>query len=181
MIERMLASFDQAFGIKFVAIRYFNAAGAALDGSIGEDHPQESHLIPLAIKAAIEGREFQIFGDNYNTSDGTCVRDYIHVLDLVETHSLALKKLMAGAQSNYYNAGVGQGYSNKEIIEMIKKVTSLDFKVNVGPRRQGDADVLFASIDKIKKDFGWQPKYGLKEIIETAYQWHKSHPKGYEE
>ena len=181
MIERMLASFDQAFGIKFVAIRYFNAAGAALDGSIGEDHPQDSHLIPLATKAAIEGREFQIFGDNYNTSDGTCVRDYIHVLDLVETHSLALKKLMAGAQSNYYNAGVGQGYSNKEIIEMIKKVTSLDFKVNVGPRRQGDADVLFASIDKIKKDFGWQPKYGLKEIIETAYQWHKSHPKGYEE
>ena len=173
MIEKMLEWYDQAYGLKFISIRYFNAAGAALDGSIGEDHPQESHLIPLIIKAGLRGDKFTIFGHDYKTPDGTCIRDYIHVLDLVETHRIALKKLLGGAQSNFYNAGVGRGYSNKEVIEMVEKVTGLTINLEYGSRREGDADSLYASIDKIKKDFGWQPKYDLKEIIKSAYLWHQ--------
>jgi len=173
MIEKMLEWYDQAYGLKFISIRYFNAAGAALDGSIGEDHPEESHLIPLIIKAGLRGDKFTIFGNDYKTPDGTCIRDYIHVLDLVETHGIALKKLLGGAQSNFYNAGVGRGYSNKEVIEMVEKVTGLTINLEYGSRREGDADSLYASIDKIKKDFGWQPKYDLKEIIKSAYLWHQ--------
>lgn len=179
MIERMLECYDKAYGLKFMAIRYFNAAGAALDGSIGEDHPEESHLIPLIIKAGLKSEKFTVFGNDYETNDGTCIRDYIHVLDLVETHEIALRKLLGGSESNFYNAGVGRGYSNNEVVEMVKKVTGLSINVEYGPRREGDADSLYASIDKIKKDFIWQPKYGLKEIIETSYMWHKSHPMGY--
>lgn len=178
-IEKMLSWCEAAWGLKFINIRYFNAAGAALDGSIGEDHPDESHLVPLAIKAALNRKEFTIFGDDYNTPDGTCIRDYIHVIDLAKSHTLALKALLKGAESNYYNAGSGKGYSNKEVVEMIKKVTGLNLKVKIGPRRPGDADKLYASITKIKKELGWRPKYGLKEIIEMAYLWHKSHPEGY--
>lgn len=181
MIERMLAWCDKAWGLKYTNIRYFNAAGAALDGSIGEDHPKESHLIPLAVKAAMKGCEFKIFGKDYNTPDGTCVRDYIHVLDLAKAHTLALKYLIHGGKSNYFNAGVGKGYSNRQVIEMIKKVTGLNFKVKYTARRPGDADVLCASNKKIKKELGWKPEYGLKEIIETAYLWHKKHPKGYKD
>jgi len=173
MIEKMLEWYDQAYGLKFISIRYFNAAGAALDGSIGEDHPEESHLIPLIIKAGLKGEKFTIYGNDYKTPDGTCIRDYIHVLDLVETHRIALKKLLGGAQSNFYNAGVGRGYSNKEVIEMVEKVTGLTINLEYGPRREGDADSLYASTDKIKKDFGWQPKYDLKEIIKSAYLWHQ--------
>ncbi len=179
MTERMLLWFDKAYGLKFVSIRYFNAAGAALDGSIGSDQPNESHLIPLVLKAALESKEFIIFGGDYKTADGTCVRDYVHVLDLADSHVLALKALMNGAESNFYNAGQGKGYSNKQVVEMIKKVTDLDFKVKIGLRRPGDTAALIASIDKIKKDLGWKPKYGLREIIESAYKWHKSHPNGY--
>ena len=181
MVERMLPWFDEAHGLKFISIRYFNAAGAALDGSIGVDQPNESHLIPRALVAALKREKFAIFGGDYKTVDGTCVRDYIHVLDLADIHVLALKALMDGAESNFYNAGYGQGYSNKQIVEMIKKVTGLDFKVEIGPRRAGDTAALVASIDKIKRDFDWKPKYGLKEIIESAYLWHKNHPNGYEE
>lgn len=179
MVERMLYWFDKAHDLKFMSIRYFNAAGAALDGSIGSDQPNESHLIPNALVAALKGEEFTIFGGDYKTPDGTCVRDYIHVLDLADTHVLALKALIKGAKSNFYNAGQGKGYSNKQVVGMIKKVTGLDFKVKIGPRRPGDTAALVASIDKIKKDFGWKPKYGLREIIESAYKWHKSHPNGY--
>ncbi len=181
MIEKFLSWCDKAWGLKSMSIRYFNAAGAALDGSIGEDHPNESHLIPLAMKAALKGREFIVFGNDYDTPDGTCVRDYIHVIDLAKTHTLALQALLTGAKSNYYNAGVGKGYSNLEVVEMIKKVTGLEWKVKMGPRRPGDADVLYASVAKIKKDLGWKPKYGLKEIIETAYKWHRKHPRGYDD
>jgi UDP-glucose 4-epimerase len=179
IMEKMLEDYDKAYDLKSISIRYFNAAGASLDGEIGEAHPDESHLIPNAIKAAIEGKEITIFGNDYKTPDGTCIRDYIHVLDLVDTHTLALKALINGASSNTYNAGIGWGYSNKEVVEMIKEVTGIDVKINYGPRREGDSDALYASIDKIKKDFNWQPKYGLKEIIETAYKWHKNHPSGY--
>jgi UDP-glucose 4-epimerase len=179
ILERMLEDYDAAYGTKFIAIRYFNAAGAALDGTIGEDHPEESHLIPNIIKKALNGEEIEIFGNDYDTSDGTNIRDYIHVLDLVETHSIAMEKLMEGGESNIYNAGIGKGYSNKEILDMVKNTLEIELKIKYGPRRLGDADALYASIEKIKKDFSWTPKYGLKEIIESAAIWHKSHPSGY--
>jgi UDP-glucose 4-epimerase len=179
MIERMLEAYDKAYGLKFMAIRYFNAAGAALDGEIGEDHPEESHLIPQIIKAGLKGEKFTVFGNDYGTEDGTCIRDYIHVLDLVKTHEIALRKLLGGSGSNFYNAGVGRGYSNNEVVEAVKKVTGLTINVNYGPRRKGDADSLYASIDKIKKDFNWSPKYSLEDIVKSAYEWHKKHPNGY--
>ncbi len=179
ILERMLEDYDAAYGIKFISIRYFNAAGAALDGSIGEDHPLESHLIPNIIKKALKGEEIEIFGNDYNTPDGTNIRDYIHVLDLVETHSIAIQKLIEGAGSNFYNAGIGRGYSNKEILDTVRQSMGIDLKIKYVPRRQGDADALFASIEKIQKDFSWTPKYGIKEIVETALTWHKSHPSGY--
>jgi UDP-glucose 4-epimerase len=162
-----------------VGLRYFNAAGAALDGSIGEAHPEESHLIPNLVKKTLKGEEIEIFGNDYKTPDGTNVRDYIHVLDLVETHSIAMQKLLDGAQSAFYNAGIGRGYSNKEVIDVVKDVTGMDLKIKYGPKREGDADALYASIDKIKKDFGWQPRYSITDIIKTAYLWHNTHPSGY--
>ncbi len=180
MMERMLEDYDAAYGIKFISIRYFNAAGAALDGSLGEAHPEESHLIPNVMKSVIAGNEFTLFGGDYKTPDGTCIRDYIHVLDLVETHSLAMKMLLEGGDSNFYNAALGHGYSNKEVIEMIEKVTGLSVKMKIADKRMGDADALYASNEKIKRDLNWTPKYGLKEIVETAYKWHVSHPQGYE-
>jgi len=181
IMERMLEDYDSAYGLKFISIRYFNAAGAALDGSIGEDHSNESHLIPLAIKAALKDEEFTVFGNDYQTPDGTCIRDYIHVLDLVENHTLALEKLLSGAESNFYNAGVGKEYSNKEVLQMIEEVAGKKMKVKYGPRRQGDADSLYASNEKIKKELGWRPKYDLQKIVETAFLWHKTHPNGYKE
>src|SRR3989344_1168215 len=179
IMENILKDVDAAYGIKFMSIRYFNAAGGALDGAIGEDHPNESHLIPNLIKAALADKEIEIFGNDYDTPDGTNVRDYIHVLDLVETHAIALTKLFEGAKSDFYNAGIGKGYSNKEVIKVVEEVTGLTVKVKYGPRRKGDADSLYASIDKIKKALNWETKYGLREIVESAYRWHSSHPKGY--
>lgn len=181
MIEKMLPWYEKAYGMKFVSIRYFNAAGAALDGSIGEDHPEESHLIPLALNAAIEEKEFTIFGNDYDTKDGTCVRDYIHVLDLVENHTMALSYLFDNGKSNYFNAGVGRGYSNNEVIKTIEEVTGKKMKIKYGQRRKGDADSLFASNEKIKKVLGWEAKYDLKKIIETAYLWHTKNPEGFKE
>lgn len=179
MMERMLEDFDEAYGIKSISIRYFNAAGAALDGSIGEAHPNESHLIPNVISKALNGEEVEIFGDDYDTSDGTCVRDYIHVLDLVENHALALDHLIKNKRSDVFNAGVGRGYSNKEVITEIEKVSGLKVNVKFGSRRQGDANELYASCEKIKKVLGWSPKYNLEDIIASAYLWHKNHPNGY--
>lgn len=178
-MERMLEDYDIAYGTKFISIRYFNAAGAALDGSIGEDHPEESHLIPNVIKAGLKGGEFTLFGNNYDTPDGTCVRDYIHVLDLVEAHSIAMQKLISGAESTFYNAGMGLGYSNKEVISSIEKVMGIKINVKVLDRRQGDANSLYADIGKIESDLGWKPKYSLDDIVQTAYLWHKGHPSGY--
>ena len=179
MIEKILFWLNRAYGLNFCAIRYFNAAGAAVDGSIGEDHPEESHLIPNLIKAGVKGSEMTIFGNDYPTQDGTCVRDYIHVLDLAEAHTLALMKLANEGGRDFYNAGVGKGYSNKEVIDMVKKVTGLTLKVSYGPKREGDAASLYASSDKLRRELVWEPKYALKEIIETAYKWHKGHPQGY--
>jgi len=179
MMERILEDYDLAYGLKFVSLRYFNAAGGAVDGSIGEAHNQESHLIPNIIKAVLSGSEFTLFGNDYDTPDGTCVRDYIHVLDLVDNHLMALEKLMEGSGSSVYNVGMGRGYSNKEVIQVVEEVTGMTVSVKVSPRREGDANALYASIDKIKKELGWEPKYTLTDIVKSAYLWHKSHPHGY--
>ena len=179
IFERMADDFDLAYGLKYVVFRYFNAAGAALDGSIGEAHSGESHLIPNIISKALKGEKVEIFGDDYDTQDGTCVRDYIHVLDLVDAHALALKALSDDKESNVYNIGIGKGYSNKEVIKEIENAGNLKINVKFGPRRNGDANILYASIDKIKAELGWSPKYDLDKIIETALLWHKNNPHGF--
>lgn len=179
MLERIADDYDLAYGLKYIAFRYFNAAGAALDGSIGEAHLEESHLIPNIIVKALKNEEVVIFGNDYETPDGTCVRDYIHVLDLVEVHELGLQLLEKNKESNIFNVGIGNGYSNNEIIKMVEKLTNLKVNVKYGPRRSGDADSLFASNEKIKKVLNWSPKYDLEKIIETALLWHKSHPNCY--
>lgn len=177
-IERMLHWLDLSHNMKSICIRYFNAAGASLDGSIGENHPSESHLIPILIKCALDKKKATIFGNDYKTEDGTCVRDYVHVLDLAKAHVLAINDLLNGGESKQVNAGTGKGYSNKQIFEEIKRVVG-SFDMEYGPRRPGDADSLYAKVTKIKKELGWEAKFGLTEIIESAYKWHKKHPEGY--
>lgn len=179
MLERIADDYDLAYGIKYMSLRYFNAAGAALDGSIGEAHPEESHLIPNIISKALKNEEVHIFGNDYDTEDGTCVRDYIHVLDLVEAHAIALDKLSFGSKSNIYNIGIGKGYSNNEVIKMVEQIGNIKINVVYDPKREGDANSLFASTEKIKRDMNWIPKFGLDKIIETALLWHKLHPTGY--
>lgn len=180
-MERMMAWFDQVLGIKYVSLRYFNAAGAHESGKIGEDHRPESHLIPLIIQAALGQRpSIQVFGDDYNTPDGTCVRDYIHVGDLADAHLRAVDYLQRGGDSNVFNLGNGQGFSVKEVIETVKSVTGRDFPVVISPRRAGDPAVLIASSDKARNVLGWQPSRGkLEDIIESAWAWHSNHPDGY--
>jgi UDP-glucose 4-epimerase len=181
MFETILGWYDRLFGIKNVCLRYFNAAGASLDGSIGEDHTPETHLIPLAMQVALGQREKQVvFGDDYKTPDGTNIRDYIHVLDLASAHIKAWESLQEKNQSDGFNVGTSQGYSVKEILGMIKKVTGIDFKVEIGPRRPGDPDAVYADNSKIKKVLGWEPKYSdLETIIKTAWNWHQNHPQGF--
>ncbi|GJM81588.1 UDP-glucose 4-epimerase GalE [Paenibacillus sp. HMSSN-139] len=157
-MERMMAWFDQVLGIKYVSLRYFNAAGAHESGKIGEDHRPESHLIPLIIQAALGQRpSIQVFGDDYNTGDGTCVRDYIHVSDLADAHLRAVDHLLGGGESDVFNLGNGQGFSVKEVIETVKDVTGRDFPVVISPRRAGDPAVLIASSDKARRVLGWNP------------------------
>lgn len=179
IMERILSDYDDAYGVKSIAIRYFNAAGAALDGSKGEAHPEESHLIPNILTKALKDEEVEIFGDDYETPDGTCVRDYIHVLDLAENHTLALEYLSQNQKSDVFNAGIGKGYSNKEVIQEVEKVMGQKLKVKYGPRRPGDANELYASNQKMKDALNWEPKYELSDIIKSAYLWHKDHPEGY--
>ncbi|WP_019242598.1 MULTISPECIES: UDP-glucose 4-epimerase GalE [Bacillus] len=183
MMEKMMKWADESYGIRYVSLRYFNVAGASLDGKIGEDHRIETHIIPLVLQTALGLREnITIFGDDYDTEDGTCIRDYIHVVDLVEAHILALEYLMKGNESNIFNLGSGNGYSVKEIIDTAKKVTGLPIHVLQGERRVGDPSRLIASSKKAKEILGWNPKYtNSKEIIETAWNWHKKHPNGYGE
>lgn len=180
-MERMMAWFDQVLGIKYVSLRYFNAAGAHESGKIGEDHRPESHLIPLIIQAALGQRpSIQVFGDDYNTGDGTCIRDYIHVSDLADAHLRAVDHLLNGGESDVFNLGNGQGFSVKEVIETVKQVTGRDFPVVISPRRAGDPAVLIASSDKARRVLGWNPtRNKLSSIIESAWQWHNSHPNGY--
>ncbi len=180
-IEGMLKWCDAAYGIHYAALRYFNAAGSNTDVCIGEDHNPESHLIPLVMKTALGKREFiGIYGNDYPTPDGTCIRDYIHVRDLVEAHLLALEHLEQTGESGIYNLGSGGGFSVKEIIEAARKVTKKPIPVKVEPRRAGDPSILIASNDKAAAVLGWIPTRGLEEILNDAWAWHQSHPNGYD-
>lgn len=182
MIEKMLADYDMAYEMRYVALRYFNAAGASLSGKIGEDHNPESHLIPLVLKTAQGVRsQVAVFGTDYPTADGTCVRDYIHVCDLAKAHVLALQHLMRGGASRVYNLGSENGFSVRQIIDSAKKVTGVDFTVVEEERSAGDPAVLIASSAKIRQELGWVPEHSsVQEVISTAWQWHQQHPHGYE-
>lgn len=181
IVEKILNWCDHAYGIKYTTLRYFNAAGAHINGKIGEDHSPETHLIPLILDVALGKRDkIMIFGDDYNTKDGSCIRDYIHVSDLASAHSLALERLMGGGESRVYNLGNGTGFSVKEIIEIARKVTGHPIPAEVAPRRAGDPAVLIASSDKAVDELHWMPQFNSVEtIIETAWKWHKNHPNGY--
>ncbi|QZY55558.1 UDP-glucose 4-epimerase GalE [Crassaminicella profunda] len=182
-MERMMKWFDQAYGIKYVSLRYFNAAGAHGGGMIGEAHRPETHLIPLILQVPLGKRnKIYMFGDDYPTKDGTCVRDYIHVMDLAEAHYLAWEYLRKGESSDIFNLGNGNGYSVKEVIEMTRKVTGYDICAEVKERRTGDPAILIASSEKAKRILGWKPKYdSLEKIIIDAWKWHRNYPKGYDE
>lgn len=181
-LEGILEAYDRAYGLRYISLRYFNAAGADPEGEIGEDHQPESHLIPIILQTALGLRnEIQLFGTDYPTPDGTCIRDYIHIADLSQAHLLALESLFGGAPSNIYNLGNGQGYSNLEVIETARKITGRTIKVREGQRRPGDPTILVASSDRIKAELGWKPKYPkLEEIMATAWNWHLHHPNGFQ-
>lgn len=180
-MERMFYWTQQAYGLKYVSLRYFNACGAHISGKIGEAHNPETHLIPIILQAANGTRDhISIFGTDYNTPDGTCIRDYIHVTDLAQAHILAVEYLLNGGESNIFNLGNGVGFSVREVIETAKKVTGKDIKVVEEDRRAGDPAILIASSDKAKNILGWKPEYDdLSTIIETAWKWHSTHLNGY--
>lgn len=176
MVEKILADFDSAYGLKSICLRYFNAAGADPSGQLGEDHSPETHLIPLVLLTALGQRDhISIFGTDYPTPDGTCIRDYIHVLDLADAHLLALKYLQKHNKSEIFNLGNGSGFSVKEVIDVAKKISGKDFQVKMEDRRAGDPAVLIGSTEKAEKILGWQPtRNNLETIIEDAYKWHKT-------
>lgn len=179
-IERALPHFDRAYGLRSVTLRYFNAAGADPDGELGEDHHPEVHVIPRAIDAALARDSFQVFGDDYDTPDGTCLRDYIHVTDLAAAHALALEALRGGAASATYNLGNGRPTSVRAVLEAVERVTGRAVPFTMGARRPGDPAVLFASSDRIKRELGWRPQYeDIAIIVETAWRWREAHPQGY--
>ena len=175
MVERMLADFDLAYGLRSISLRYFNAAGADPDTEIGEDHDPETHLIPLAIQAALGQRdELTVFGSDYETPDGTCVRDYVHVTDLAEAHVTALKALVGGARTTAYNLGIGRGHSVQEVISAVRRVAGRRFPVKNGPRRPGDPARLVADPSKAMAELGWHARIvDLDEIVRTAWRWHQ--------
>ncbi|ACF12520.1 UDP-glucose 4-epimerase [Chloroherpeton thalassium ATCC 35110] len=176
MVEKILDDYDHAYDLRSVRLRYFNAAGADPDGGIGEDHDPETHLIPLVLDAALERRaHISMFGTDYDTPDGTCVRDYIHVTDLAEAHVLGLKYLENGGKTDFFNLGNGNGFSVKEVIETARKITGKEIPAKIAPRRPGDPASLVGSSEKIKSALGWKPQFpDLPAIIETAWQWHKT-------
>ena len=181
MIENILEDYDLAYGLKYVSLRYFNACGADDEGLIGEDHRPETHLIPLVLQTALGLRtKISIYGDDYPTKDGTCIRDYIHVNDLARAHVLALNYLRSNNKSDVFNLGNGNGFSVKEIIRAAEKVVASSIPHDIGPRRSGDPAVLVADAQKAKKKLGWKPEYtDLERIIKTAWQWHSENPSGY--
>ncbi|MEX2389319.1 MAG: UDP-glucose 4-epimerase GalE [Phycisphaeraceae bacterium] len=181
-VERMLIDYANANpDFAFAALRYFNVAGSAADGVIGEDHEPETHLIPIVLEVALRQRDkVTIFGDDYATPDGTCIRDYIHVEDLVAAHSVVMEQLQP-ADQRFYNLGIGQGYSVKQIVEAARDVTGNPIPAELGPRRPGDPPSLYANADKIRSETGWTPQYtDVARIIETAWRWYRNHPQGYE-
>ncbi|SNZ04711.1 UDP-galactose 4-epimerase [Terribacillus aidingensis] len=182
MMEKMMKWCDQAYGIKFVSLRYFNVGGAHPDGQIGEDHQPETHLIPIILQTALGQRDhISIFGEDYPTEDGTCIRDYIHVMDLIDAHVLALEYLEKGGQSDIFNLGSSQGFSVKEMIDVAREVTGKEIPAQVGPRRAGDPAVLIASSAKAKDVLGWNPtRTDMKDIIGDAWRWHQNRPNGYD-
>jgi UDP-glucose-4-epimerase GalE len=179
-IERALIDYGHAYGLGSVALRYFNASGAAADGSIGEDHDPETHLIPLVLQVALGQRpHIQVFGTDYPTPDGTCIRDYIHVEDLADAHLRALDRIRLGG-FQAFNLGTGRGYSVREVIGLSGKITGRPIAVVEGPRRAGDPPELVAAADKARRELGWEPRHTtLDTIIETAWRWHREHPRGY--
>lgn len=180
-VEKLLKWCDVAYGIKYTCLRYFNAAGAHISGRIGEDHTPESHLIPIILQTALGHRDaICVFGDDYDTPDGTCIRDYIHVTDLADAHILALKRLREGGDSSIFNLGNGTGFSVKEVVETVRCVTGKPIKEIIADRRPGDPAVLVASSEKIQKELNWVPKYNnIETIIDSAWRWHSTHPEGY--
>jgi UDP-glucose-4-epimerase GalE len=179
-IERALPHFERAYGLRSVTLRYFNAAGADPDGELGEDHSPELHVIPRAIDAALGRDSFQVFGDDYETPDGTCLRDYIHVTDLAAAHVLAIEALRGGAASATYNLGNGRPTSVRAVLAAVERVTGKPVPFTMGARRPGDPGVLFASSDRIKRELGWRPQYeDIGTIVETAWRWREMHPQGY--
>ena len=176
--ERLLRWYDEAYSLRYVSLRYFNAAGAS--ERCGEDHAPETHLIPNVLRVAVGKDEYvNVFGENYPTPDGTCIRDYIHVIDLADAHVLALHVL--DKRSEIYNLGYGSGYSVAEVVEMARQVTGNWISTEAAPRRAGDPPVLIASPDKIMRDLGWNPRHSeLDQIIASAWRWHQAHPNGYE-
>ncbi len=173
MIEQVLDDYDKAYGLRSTCLRYFNAAGADPDGELGERHSPETHLIPLILQAASGRRDdIKVFGDDYETDDGTCVRDYIHINDLCDAHSLALDCMIKNDKSARFNLGNGKGFSVKQVIDVVKEVSGKDFKVNIEPRREGDPAVLVADASLAKKQLNWQPKFAeLRDIVKTAWEW----------
>lgn len=180
-MEKMFKWTDRAHGLKYVSLRYFNACGAHISGKIGEAHSPETHLIPLILQVPLGQREYiSIFGDDYDTSDGTCIRDYIHVTDLAHAHILAVDYLMKGNESNIFNLGNGVGFTVKEVIDTARKVTGHEIPARIAERRAGDPARLIASSDKARQVLLWKPEHAdLEEIISTAWNWHKNHPNGY--
>jgi UDP-glucose 4-epimerase len=179
-IERALPHFETAYGISAAVLRYFNAAGADPDGELGEDHHPETHMLPRAIDAALGRDSLAIFGTDYDTPDGTCLRDYVHVTDLASAHVLALESLRSGGPSTSFNLGNGKPVSVRELVDCVARVTGRPLPVTEGPRRPGDPAVLFASSEKIKRELGWRPRFdALDTIVETAWRWREKHPRGY--
>jgi UDP-glucose-4-epimerase GalE len=179
-IEQALPHFERAYGLRSVALRYFNAAGADPDGELGEDHAPEIHAIPRAIDAAMGRGSFSIFGDDYPTPDGTCLRDYVHVSDLASAHLLALDALRGGAPSTAYNLGNGRPTSVRDVLAAVERVTGKAVPCENAPRRPGDPAALFASSERVKRELGWRPRFeDLDVIVETAWRWRAAHPQGY--
>ncbi|MGE6256554.1 UDP-glucose 4-epimerase GalE [Heyndrickxia sporothermodurans] len=181
IMEKMMKWCEKAFELKYVSLRYFNVAGAREGGHIGEDHTPETHLIPVVLQTALGQREkMTVFGDDYDTEDGTCIRDYVHIEDLIAAHLLALRYLQNGGESNVFNLGSNQGFSVKEIIDTAREVTKHPIPSVIGTRRAGDPSILIASSEKAKKILGWNPKHtSIQKIIQDAWNWHSKHPEGY--
>ncbi len=176
MVEKILDWMDQFRGVRSVCLRYFNACGADIESGLGEEHEPETHLIPLLLRAVATGEPVTLFGDDYPTADGTCIRDYIHVMDLADAHLLALRHLSGGGESQKFNVGTGSGYSVREVVNAVEEITGKKVPFRMGPRREGDAPVLVANSDKLKTMLGWRPRYtDARDIVRSAWEFYQRH------